>query len=171
MGQTIQNLAKRQIGYKSIFSNRFVVEICEKVHTHYRNIRIVQSLDNFITMAEGFASSLERWKKRGCPGTGSRHIELCRKNVAVADFSDTVEVNLNKNLYVENEGGIFAEGADFKEANYIHIKLRDIRLEMSIEEFKIISEVFDEASKRLESSDIYEPLSQAGIHAEVHSGT
>src|SRR5260221_545831 len=99
MGQTIENLAKREIGRKSIFNNRFVVEICEKVHFHYRNIRIVQSLDDFINMAEGISSSLERWKKRGCPGTGNRHIELCRKQVAVADFSDTIEVNLNENLY------------------------------------------------------------------------
>lgn len=160
MGETIQNLAKRQIGQKSIFNNRFVVEICEKVHTHYRSIRIVQSLDDFINMAEGIAASLERWKKRGCPGTGSRHIELCRKQVAVADFSDTVEVNLNKNLYLENEGHIFSEGAGLKEPTYIHVKIRDVRIEMSIEEFKTISEVFNEAQKRLEDSSLHVALSE-----------
>lgn len=149
MGQTITQLSKKEIGKMTVFNNRFVVEICEKIHTHYRNIRIVQTLDDFITMSEGFSQSLERWKKRGCPGTGSRHVELCRKQVAVYDFSDTVEVNLNKNLYVENEGGIFAEGANFKEQNYIHVKIRDIRLEMSIEEFKIITETFNEAKTRL----------------------
>lgn len=154
MGRTLLPLAKREIGKKSIFNNRFCIEICEKVHTHYRNLRIVQSLDDFINMAEGFSQSLERWKKRGCPGTGGRHIELCRKNVAVADFSDSIEVNLNDNLYAKNEGGIYADGANFNEPKYIHVKIRDIRLEMSIEEFKILSEVFNEASKRLENSDI-----------------
>lgn len=155
MGQTITNLAKRQIGQKSIFNNRMVVEICEKMHFHYRNFRIVQTLDDFIAMAEGIASSLERWKKRGCPGTGSRHIELCRKQVAVADFSDTVEVNLNKNLYLENEGHIFSEGANFKEPTYVHIKLRDVRIECSVEEFKIIAETLNEAQKRLEDSSLH----------------
>ncbi len=154
MGQTIQNLSKRNIGKMTIFNNRFCVEICEKLHVHYRNIRIVQTLDDFINMAEGFTASLERWKKRGCPGTGSRHIELCRKNVAVADFSDTVEVNLNKNLYIENEGGIFSEGSNFKEPTYCHIKIRDIRIECSVEEFKIIAEALYEAKTKLESSDI-----------------
>jgi hypothetical protein len=104
-------------------------------------------------MAEGFAQSLERWKKRGCPGTGSRHIELCRKNVAVADFSDSIEVNLNDNLYLKNEGGIYAEGAEFKDEKYIHVKIRDIRLEMSVEEFKQLAEVLNEAKKRLEDSE------------------
>ncbi len=149
MGLTIEPLAKREIEKKSIFNNRFCIEICEKVHTHYRNIRIVQSLDDFINMAEGFSAALERWKKRGCPGTGSRHIELCRKNVAVADFSNTIEVNLNENLYKKNEGGIFAEGADFTDDRYIHIKLRDIRLECSLSEFNEIVETFKEAQEKL----------------------
>lgn len=150
MGHTVECLAKRKLESKPIFPNRFVVEICEKVHVHYRNMRIVQTLDDFINMAEGFASSLERWKKRGCPGTGSRHIELCRKQVAVTDFSDTVEINLNENLYKKNEGGIFAEGAEFKEEEkYIHVKIRDIRIEMSINEFKLVAETLKEAKERL----------------------
>lgn len=152
MGQTIEPLAKRKLGGKPIFDKRFVVEICEKMHTHYRNIRIVQTLDDFINMAEGFASALERWKKRGCPGTGSRHIELCRKQVAVSDFSDEIEINLNKNLYLENEGQIFAEGADFKEPEYIHLKIRDVRIELSIEDFKALTETMIEAHGKLHTT-------------------
>ena len=155
MGQTIKHLAKRDIGQKSIFNNRFVIELCEKAHVHYRNLRIVQTLDDFINMAESFSDALTRWKKRGCPGTGSRHIELCRKKIAISDNSNTIEVNLNDNLYNQNEGQIFAEGADFKEPSYVHVKIRDLRLEMSIEEFKIISEVFNEAAKELENSNIH----------------
>lgn len=160
MGQTIEPLSVKKLSGKPIFDKRFVVEICEKVHTHYRNIRIVQTLDDFINMAEGFSSSLERWKKRGCPGTGSRHIELCRKQVAVADFSDTIEINLNKNLYKENEGGIFAEGANFKEPEYIHLKLRDVRIELSIEDFKVLTEAMVEAHGKLyaTSSSIHEDI-------------
>lgn len=150
MGLTIEPLSKKKLPGKPIFNNRFVVEICEKIHTHYRNIRIVQSLDDFINMAEGFSASLERWKKRGCPGTGSRHIELCRKQVAITDFSDTVEINLNENLYKKNDGGIFAEGSNFTEEDkYMHVKIRDVRIEMSIEEFNTICEAFIEAKEKL----------------------
>lgn len=161
MGQTIVNLASRKLESVPIFSKRFVIEICEKMHVHYRNIRIVQTLDDFINMAEGFASALERWKKRGCPGTGSRHIELCRKQVAVSDFSDTVQVNLNKNLYLENEGTVFSEGAEFKDEKYIHVKIWDTRLELSLAQFKTICEAFNEAQEKLnaQSSDIHVALS------------
>lgn len=151
MGRTIECLSKKKLPGKCIFNNRFVIEICEKVHTHYRNLRIVQPLDDFINTAEAFVSALDRWKKRGCPGTGvNQHIELCRKQVAVTDFSDTVEINLNENLYKKNEGGIFAEGAEFKEEEkYIHVKIRDLRLEMSIAEFSVVAETFKEAQERL----------------------
>lgn len=155
MGQTLEPLAVRKLGGKPIFDKRFVVEICEKMHTHYRNIRIVQTLDDFINMAEGFAAALERWKKRGCPGTGSRHIELCRKQVAVTDFSDSIEINLNKNLYNENEGGIFAEGANFKEPEYIHLKIRDVRIELSVEDFKTLTEAMVEAHGKLNPTGAY----------------
>lgn len=153
MGHTIEPLAKVNIGQKAIFNNRFVIELCELAHIHYRNIRIVQSLDDFINTAESFVSALERWKKRGCPGTGvGQHIELCRKKIAVADESDTFQVNLNENLYKKNEGGIFAEGADFQDEKYIHIKIRDIRLECSLEEFNKIAEAIKEAQEKLNAT-------------------
>lgn len=153
MGHTVKKLAERTIPQKSIFNNRFVIEICEKVHTHYRNLRIVQSLDDFITMTQGFVDGFERWKKRGCPGTGNKHIELCRKNIAISDFSDKIEINLNDNLYLHNEG-VFSEGANFKDERYIHLKIRDFRIEMSTDEFKLLSEAIIEASKELENCNI-----------------
>lgn len=150
MGRTIEKLAERNIGSKSIFNNRMVTELCESAHIHYRNLRIVQSLDDFINTAEGFVASLDRWKKRGCPGTGQgQHIELCRKKVATVDESDTVQVNLNENLYNKNEGGIFSEGADFTDEKYIHVKIRNLRLEFSLAEFNTIAEAFKEAQEKL----------------------
>lgn len=154
MGVTVQNLATRKIGKKSIFDSRLVIELCESTHIHFRNLRIVQSLDDFISTAEAFVSALDRWKKRGCPGTGvGQHIELCRRKVAIADESDTVQVNLNENLYKKNEGGIFAEGAEFfEEDRYVHVKIRNLRLEFSIVEFNLIADAFNEAKERLKNA-------------------
>lgn len=151
MGQTLEQLAVRQLPTKAIFNNRFVIEICERVHVHYRNFRITQPLDEFITMAEGFSKSLERWKKRGCPGTGNGvHIELCRLKVAVVDENKDIQINLNKNLYKENEGEIFAEGSNFTEDDtYIHLKIRDTRIEFSLAEFKVLTEGMVEAYGKL----------------------
>ncbi len=154
MGRTIEPLAQVKIGQKAIFNNRFVIELCELAHIHYRNIRIVQSLDDFINTAEAFVAALDRWKKRGCPGTGAtQHIELCRKKIAVADESDTFQVNLNENLYKKNEGGIFAEGSDFLEDDtYLHVKIRDLRLEFSVREFNIIADAIKEAQEKLNAT-------------------
>lgn len=155
MGRTIQKLAERNIGKKAIFNNRFVVELCESAHIHYRNLRIIQSLDDFINTAEAFVNALERWKKRGCPGTGvGQHIELCRKKIAVADESDKIVINLNENLYNKNEDGIFSEGADFTEPEYVHVKIRDFRVELSVNEFKELASAISEANSRLENSRI-----------------
>jgi hypothetical protein len=157
MGQTIENLSRQELKDKAIFNNRFVIEICERVHVHYRNLRITQTLDDFISMAEGFNSALERWKKRGCPGTGQGiHIELARRNVAVVDEHKDIAINLNKNLYEQNEGAIFAEGADFHDEKYIHLKIRDMRIELSVEEFKQLSlqcvEAYGKLNKQTTSS-------------------
>lgn len=150
MGQTIENLSTRNLETKAIFNNRFVIEICERVHVHYRNLRITQTLDDFIEMANGFNSALERWKKRGCPGTGNGvHIELTRKKVAVVDEHKDIQINLNKNLYKENEGSIFSEGADFHDEQYIHFKIRDIRIELSIKEFRELTAAMVEAYAEL----------------------
>lgn len=150
MGQTIKNLSSRQVSKKTVFNNRFVVEVCEKMHTHFRNLRIVQSLDDWIEMAEGFKDALERWKKKGEPQCGKRtHIELCRKQVAVGSDEDMVKVNLNRNLYPHYEGKIFSDGADIDDDEYIHLKIRDLRLELTKDEFKQIAEAIEEANGRL----------------------
>ena len=81
------------------------------------------------------------------------HIELCRKQIAIADNSKLIQVNLNDNLYNKNQDGIFSLGADFTDDKYIHLKLRDLRLEMSINEFKEFANVVIEASRKLEDSN------------------
>lgn len=151
MGQTIYKLSSRKLSRQPVFPNRFVVEICEKVHTHYKNIRIVNSLYDWVNWAEGVRDSLDRWKKRGCPGTSKdKHIELCRKKVISEDEGDSLEINLNKNLYNVVDG-IFSEGAKIDDEQYIHFKIRDVRIELSISDFKEICHAVKEAEERIES--------------------
>lgn len=149
MGQTIRNLSEKKVKKECVFNNRFVTEICELVHTHYRNLRIIQSIEDWVEFAEGVRDALERWKKLGEPECGNKHIELCRKLVAVKSPEDSVKINLNHNLYAKNEGKIFAEGANIDDKSYIHFKVRDLRIEMTKEEFKVWSEAFKEAEEKL----------------------
>lgn len=155
MGQTIHQLSQRPLASPPIFKNRFCVEICEKVHTHYRNLRLVNSLHDWVNMAEGFRDALDRWKKRGCPGTsGQNHIELCRKSIVSESENGSIQVNLNRNLYPANADRIFSEGACFDEPTYIHLKIGDIRIELSHSQFEALSDAIIEAKGRVKNSDI-----------------
>ena len=151
MGRVLQTLAEGNVVDKTIFNNRFVVELCELIHVHYRNLRILMSLGDFVEMAQGMSDALKRWNMRGNPEPSpSSHIELCRKVVASSKVvDDVIKVNLNKNLYPENEGKIFSEGANFDESEYIHLKIRDLRIELSRSEFDTLINAILEAKEAL----------------------
>lgn len=148
MGQTFKALAARKLPGIPVFPNRFVIEICEAVHVHYKNLRIMLSLNDFECMANAFTQALDRWKKRGSPAVGEKHIELTRKEMTEST-EDSVKVNLNHNLYKRNDGKIFAEGAKVEDDLYIHFKVRDLRLELTKEEFKQLAEAVSDASEAL----------------------
>ena len=161
MGYTLKNLAKRECSNKCIFSNRLVVELAEQFHFHYRNLRITLSLSDFIELSRGLVATLDRWGKLGQPEPKKGiHIELCRRKVATEAHNDGIQVNLNKNLYNDNKGKIFAEGADFEDKHYIHLKIRDLRIEMSIKEFEEYADVITEAKRKLEDSHTLPGVSQ-----------
>lgn len=151
MGQTLKKLASRQVEGKAVFNNRFVVEICEHVHVHYRNLRMIMSLSDWLSMASGMSDALKRWVSQGSPEPSEgTHIELCRKVVATHPIcQEEININLNKNLYKENQGRIFAEGAEITEPLYVHVKLRDLRIELSLEEFAEFSDAILEAKETL----------------------
>lgn len=149
MGQTLRTLSAKPLGKDVVFGGRFVIEVCEAVHVHYRNLRIVMSIPGFHTMALGFIHAFERWKKRGEPeAKQGTHIELCRLTPEpIGD--DMIRINLNKNLYPHYEGKIFSEGSEIKDPDYIHVKIRDLRLELSRADFDAIADAFQEAKQNL----------------------
>ena len=167
MGQTIKNLSKGTLTGNTIFPNRFVAEVCELFHVHYKNLRLVLSSHDWVEVAEGFKDALERWKKRGSPSpSNKRHIELCRKKVITDDQSKEILVNLNQNLYPQHEGMIFSEGAEFDEPQYIHLKIGDVRVELSITQFLEVADVIKGARERLESSSFIPELRETSVLTE-----
>lgn len=148
MGQTLKNLSYRKAKERAVFDNRFVVEVCEKFHVHYRNLRILLNTQDWLSVAKGFKDALERWEKLGKPEAQEGvHYELCRKNIVGSE--DMIKVNLNKNLYPKYEGKIFSEGHVIQDKEYIHLKIRDLRIEMSISEFEQLAEVIKDAKEKL----------------------
>lgn len=154
MGKTIKPLAESKLPLNKIFNNRFVVEMCETMHVHYRNVRILLNRDNWEALADGFRSSLLRWKQQGKP-EDMGHLELCRRRVYHDEEREFVKVNLNENLYLKHADMIFSEGAeDFKDKQYIHLKYRDIRIEMPVEEFHVFADTVKEAQEKLSRKEV-----------------
>ena len=149
MGHTLKQLSSAKLEGKRIFDNRFVTEVCEQIHFHYRNLRVNLSLSDWEQMSKGMVDAYERWKKLGEPPTGKTHVELCRKSVALFPHNDGIQVNLNQNLYHENSGKIYAEGAGLKDQEYIHLKFGDLRLEFTTEEFLKLADCVAEAKEKL----------------------
>lgn len=155
MGQTLENLSKKSLPDKAIFHNRFVVEVCETIHVHYRNLRLSLAVMDWQALAAGLADSVKRWARRGEPYPDPKHhIELCRKKVATEDDQKEVLVNLNHNLYKHHKGEVFADGAGCDDDLYIHLKIRDMRLEFTIEEFKVIADAIGEANTKIQNRSI-----------------
>jgi len=154
MGHSIVKLARRDISNRTIFNNRFVIEIAEKVHVHYRNLRINFNLPDFLEFCHGCINAKERWQTMGQPDPSpGEHIELCRRKVATEPINDGLQVNLNKNLYNANKDKIYSDGAEFKDETYIHLKIRDLRIELSKNEFMEVADAIAKAKSRLESRD------------------
>ena len=149
MGQVARHLSKQLLNIKPIFNSRMVVEVCESVHLHYRNLRINLSLSDWEQFSKGMIDAYERWKKLGEPKPGKTHIELCRKTVGLFPYDDGIQVSLNHNLYNSNGNKIYSEGAGLHDESYIHVKLRDLRLEMTHDEFIKFSDAIAEARENL----------------------
>ena len=157
MGQTIHELSRRELKPNKIFNHRFVIELCEGMHFHYRNFRFMLNRDSWHQIAKGCSDSLARWMKRGFPAYGTKHMELCRKQV-VPEEKEMMCINLNKNLYNRFEDKVFSEGNDFKEPEYIHVKYRDLRIEMPIQEFNDFAAMVRDAQTTLVNLKYYEGI-------------
>lgn len=105
-----------------------------------------------MSLAKGFSDAFLRWVRKGSPVEG--HAELCRKTVATQAKDEGIKVNLNRNLYGVNGGKIFSEGAGLEGDEYVHVKYRDLRLEMTKEEFIEMAECFEEAKSNLISQEV-----------------
>ena len=162
MGVSLIKLVNKEIPNKSIFNNRLVVEVSEKIHFHYRNLRILLSLPDFLELAKGLIVAMERWQKLGQPEPQKgQHLELCRRKVATEPYNEQIQVNLNQNLYNANKNKIYAAGADFEEEKYIHLKIRDLRVELSLKEFEDFADAIAEAKRELENSNTLSRVSPA----------
>jgi len=139
MGITKEKLAEDKLNPFVIFPNRVVLECDETNHIHYRNIRIEVGDENFNRIADAFEEAKKKkaeWKLSTQPG---QHIEIGRAMLNPEDHnkSTILEISRDLNQYKLDIYGGNYDNAEFTEdEDYIHIHWREMRIEMSKDDFK-----------------------------------
>lgn len=146
MGRNKRHLSEQKLNSKTIFPNRMIAECDETIHIHWRNLRLEMSDEDFVEFANMIIKAYSSYKMKDLHTKEGQHIELAigRVNnpVKSSDFKIDEQVNLYKILN-------YPHSEFYEEDDFIVIRLRDLRIEMSKEEFGKIAGVVKEADEKL----------------------
>jgi hypothetical protein len=150
MGEVILPLADGEVPKHTIFDRRFVIECCETFHLHWRNMRLELSAENFVKLVETLEKAIATWRAHGCPPE-HHHLELSKFMMDVDDVVKPTElgVELCRNLYRDYRETHGADAEFWEEDAFVHFHYRDMRFEMSIEDFLAFSQTMAEGRETL----------------------
>jgi GT2 family glycosyltransferase/ADP-heptose:LPS heptosyltransferase/tetratricopeptide (TPR) repeat protein len=167
MGKIIRLLAASKLSQKTIFNSRFVVECCENFHLHWRNLRLELTPPNFSAVAQTVETGNRVWQAQGSPPSHP-HLELSRTVIQEPICQPTdLKIELCENLYKNHETSKDSHFLD--EDLFVHLHYRDLRVEMSNEEFHRFARTVTEAHREfltsfcLPLSDLFRTLDDHNI--------
>ncbi|HWB23113.1 MAG TPA: glycosyltransferase [Gaiellaceae bacterium] len=144
----------------TVFDRRFVLECCERFHIHWRNIRLELTPENWIGFVNTFEQAIATWRANGSPRQ-HEHLELARYLMDTSEIvhPTEVEVELCENLYKNLRETHGADAEFWEEDAFVHFHYRDMRFEMSIEDFLGFSKAMADGRERLQTI-AYRPLAK-----------
>jgi len=150
MGKVIRKLAESAVPAKTIFDKRVVVECCETFHLHWRNLRLELTHETWTDFLATMLEADRVWREGGAPASHT-HFELARTLIDTDQVLNgtSAGAELCENLYkiAPPPFGLHAEFYDDDE--FVHFHYRDLRVEMSVEDFLAFSKVMADARDRL----------------------
>src|SRR4051794_1563634 len=166
MGKVIRRLAAGTVPEQTIFDKRFVAECCETFHLHWRNLRLELTPGNWSDMLAAFNEADRKWREAGSPPEHS-HLELTRFLRSEPAINGTsVGAELCENLYKTAPPEFSRDAEYYEDDEFVHFHYRDLRVEMSVEDFLGFSGVMTEARERLLERP--EPLSRLFARLDAH---
>jgi hypothetical protein len=132
MGKIDKILANKNIPKKGMLNSRLIIEWCENIHLHYRDMRMEFDEEDFeqlaITMFDGYLKykNIKKEKPKAIGNENKYHVLSQSTIEGAGEFADRLQIELQK------------EG-------HIHIHYRNLRLEMKKEDFLNIASAFIEA--------------------------
>lgn len=127
MGEIIKNLSFMFSNEESLYSSSVRFESAEKIHFHWRNLRIILSEEQFESLFKCSAESFKKFNDIDRISGEGNGILLDDKKLTENTEKD-ISIELIKN-------------------NVVHFHFKDLRLELKIGEFLDLCEVFKVAKK------------------------
>jgi hypothetical protein len=153
MGLVKKELARTVLPDREAHNSRMFIDLCENIHIHYREFRIVFSIDEYLEFSDILARSTEDvrsylaqnpdYEERKYPttimvaGGKERQRKLLQNSPAP-----------NRSSYFSNHFAI--ELNDESVVDEMHVHWRDYRFALPRDHFRMIADTFDKARRELD---------------------
>lgn len=135
MGNIKKILASKEVADHGLYVGS-TWEDCENIHLHWDNFRLIMTEKDFLSFVLSTDRALVRKDDLKLKGEAEKGHCLVQWRPEYRYFKNRLQIELQ----------------DAPQTNMVHIHLRDLRLEVSIEEFKEMTECMVKAVKELPSN-------------------
>ncbi|MGD9671303.1 MAG: ParB N-terminal domain-containing protein [Hyphomicrobiaceae bacterium] len=152
MGLIKKDLVRIKLPDREAHNSRMFVDLCENIHIHHREFRVVFSLDEYLEFVDVLGRSTEDVLSYLAQNPDYEE-GIYPTTIMVAGGKERQRKLLlnspapNQSAYFANDFAI--ELQEESVVDEIHVHWRDYRFAMNRENFKIIAEAFSEAKKGL----------------------
>ncbi len=152
MGEILKDLVRIELPDREPHNSRMFIDLCENIHIHYREFRIVFSLNEYFEFADimnkstldvrNYLAQNDQYKEMTYPTTLMVASGKIRQKKLLQNSPRP-----NSSFYFPN---VFAiELQTERVTDEIHVHWRDYRLALPREHFKIIAQAFQDANESL----------------------
>ena len=152
MGLVLHDLVRRKLPDRELHNSRMFVDLCENIHIHYRELRIVFSLDEYFEFASILGVSTE--DARNYLAQNPDYEEGKYKTTLMVAGGPERQLKLlenspkpNQSTYFANDFAIELQAASV--IDEIHVHWRDYRIALSRKHFHLIADAFSKAKSEL----------------------
>jgi hypothetical protein len=153
MGQVKRILNKTALPDREAHNSRMFVDLCENIHIHYRELRMVFSLDEYFEFADILQKSTEDVRSYLAQNPG--YEEGKYDTLVMVAGGRERQRKLLQNSPAPNQSTYFAndfaiELQDESVTDEIHVHWRDYRFALNREQFRVIAAAFERAKHELD---------------------
>lgn len=167
MGEILHDLVRIKLPDREAHNSHLFIDLCENIHIHYREFRIVFSLDEYFEFAGIVQQSTEDvrnylaqnpdYKERTYPTT----LMVAGGKIRQRQLLEN-SPRPNESTYFANDFAIELQAETV--VDEIHVHWRDYRIALNREHFKQIADAFTVAKAELEAFEANHPYERRPHH-------